>query len=105
MRLLFLSLMMMVMNKLSAQENYLLVGTYTGKNSEGIYVYKFDTSTGAMEKVSSIMTENPSYLVVSKDKKFVYSVNENGSNKGGVSSFSFDEATGKLVKLNSQLSH
>ena len=105
MRLLFLSLMMIVINGLTAQENYLLVGTYTGKNSEGIYVYKFNTTTGAIEKVSSIMTENPSYLVVSKDKKFVYSVNENGNKKGGVSSFSFDEATGKLVKLNSQLSH
>lgn len=97
--------MIMVTNGLFAQENYLLVGTYTGKNSEGIYVYKFNTSTGLMEKVSSTMTENPSYLVFSKDKKFVYSVNENGNNKGGVSSFSFDEATGKLAKLNSQLSH
>jgi 6-phosphogluconolactonase len=97
--------MMMVMNVLPAQENYLLVGTYTGKNSEGIYVYKFNTSTGAMEKVSSIFTENPSYLALTKDKKYVYSVNENGDNKGGVSSFSFDQATGKLTKINSQLSN
>lgn len=93
------------MNVSFAQQNYLLVGTYTGKNSEGIYVYKFNTSTGAMEKVSSIFTENPSYLAISKDRKFVYSVNENGDNKGGVSSFSFDEATGKLTKINSQSSN
>jgi 6-phosphogluconolactonase len=96
---------MMVMNVLHAQENYLLVGTYTGKKSEGIYVYKFNTSSGAMEKVSSVFTENPSYLAVSKDKKYVYSVNENGDNKGGVTAFSFDESTGKLTKLNSQLSN
>jgi 6-phosphogluconolactonase len=105
MRFLFLSLMMMVMNVLFAQENYLFVGTYTGKNSEGIYVYKFNTSTGAMDKVSSALTENPSYLALSKDKKFLYSVNENGNNKGGVTSFSFDESTGKLTKINSQLSN
>jgi len=105
MRFLFLSLMLLEMNVLLAQENYLLVGTYTGKNSEGIYVYKFNTSTGAMEKVSSTLTENPSYLAFSKDRKFLYSVNENGDNKGGVSAFSFDEATGKLTKLNSQLSN
>ena len=97
--------MMMVMNVLVAQENYLLVGTYTGKGSEGIYVYKFNTATGAMEKVSSAFTENPSYLALSKDKKYVYSVNENGDDKGGVTSFSFDEATGKLTKINSQLSN
>ena len=105
MRFVFFILMMMTMNVLFAQENYLLVGTYTGKKSEGIYVYKFNTTTGAMEKVSSVFTENPSYLALSKDKKFVYSVNENGNNKGGVSAFSFDEATGKLTKINSQLSH
>jgi 6-phosphogluconolactonase len=105
MRFLFLSLMMLVMNALTAQENYLLVGTYTGKGSEGIYVYKFNTSTGEMNKVSSTLTENPSYLAFSKDKKFVYSVNENGDGKGGVTSFSFDQATGKLTKLNSQLSN
>jgi 6-phosphogluconolactonase len=97
--------MMMVMNMLIAQENYLLVGTYTGKNSEGIYVYKFNTSTGAMQKVSSVFSENPSYLAVSGDKKYVYSVNENGDNKGGVSSFSFDETTGRLTKINSQPSN
>jgi len=105
MRFLFISLMMMLINGLFAQDNYLLAGTYTGKNSEGIYVYKFNTSTGAMEKVSSLLTENPSYLVFSKDKKFVYSVNENGNDKGGVSSFAFDGSTGKLTKLNSQLSN
>ena len=105
MRLLFLSIMMIMMNGLFAQEKYLLVGTYTGKNSEGIYVYKFNSATGEMKKVSSTMTENPSYLTFSKDRKFVYAVNENGNDKGGVSSFSFDESTGKLTKINSQLSH
>lgn len=93
------------MNVLFAQENYLFVGTYTGKKSEGIYVYKFNTSTGAMEKVSSAFTENPSYLALSSDKKFLYSVNENGDNKGGVTSFSFDASSGKLTKINSQLSN
>lgn len=105
MRFLFLSFIMIVTNGLFAQENYLLVGTYTGKNSEGIYVYKFNTSTGEMKKMSSTLTENPSYLTFSKDKKFVYSVNENGKDKGGVSSFSFDKSTGKLTKINSQPSH
>jgi 6-phosphogluconolactonase len=105
MRLFFLSLSMFISIGLFAQENYLFVGTYTGKGSEGIYVFKFNTTSGGMKKVSSTMTENPSYLALTKDKKFVYSVNENGDGKGGVSAFSFDNASGKLTPLNSQLSN
>jgi 6-phosphogluconolactonase len=105
MKMIFLGLMMVSGVVLFAQDKYLLVGTYTGKNSEGIYVYKFNAANGDMQKVSSTMTENPSYLAVSPDKKFVYSVNENGNDKGGVSAFSFDAASGKLTFLNSQLSH
>jgi 6-phosphogluconolactonase len=105
MRLFFSALLSFISIGMFAQENYLFVGTYTGKGSEGIYVYKFNTSSGEMKKVSSTMTENPSYLAISKDKKFVYSVNENGDGKGGVSAFSFDSSTGKLTALNSQLSN
>jgi 6-phosphogluconolactonase len=105
MRLFFLSLLVMAAQNLLAQERFLLVGTYTGKGSEGIYVYKFNTSTGEMEKVSSTMAENPSYLAFSGDKKFVYAVNENGDDKGAISAFSFDEASGKLTFINSQLTH
>ena len=86
--------MMMTMNVLFAQENYLLVGTYTGKKSEGIYVYKFNTTTGAMEKVSSVFTENPSYLALHPHQKFLYAVNEvqsfDGQETGGVTALSVD---------------
>lgn len=105
MRLLLLTIAMMTSVALTAQEKTLLVGTYTGKKSEGIYVYKFNTSTGEMKKVSSTFTENPSYLALSPDKKFLYSVNENGDGKGGVSAFSFDDASGKITPINSQLTH
>ena len=37
----------------SAQkENYLIVGTYTGGKSEGIYVYKFNSGDGTHKEVS-----------------------------------------------------
>lgn len=95
----------MTISMLSAQEKYMLVGTYTRPNSEGIYVYKFNTNTGEMKKISSAFTENPSYVAFSKDKKYVYAVNESGRGKGGVTAFSFDQSTGKLTKLNQQPSH
>ncbi|WP_322043092.1 lactonase family protein [Paraburkholderia sp. J67] len=83
----------------------LIVGTYTGAKSEGIYVYRFDSKTGDMKQVSVAKTVNPSYLVVSRDKRFVYAVNElpgdNGpaSLRGDVSAFGFDAASGQLTFL------
>jgi 6-phosphogluconolactonase len=82
---------------------YLLVGTYTnGCESKGIYVYEFDSNTGDFSfKNASENTVNPSYLTVSDDNKFVYSVNENGA-QSKVSSFGFEASSGKLDLLNSQ---
>jgi 6-phosphogluconolactonase (cycloisomerase 2 family) len=83
----------------------LIVGTYTGGKSEGLYVYRFDSKTGDARQVSVAKTVNPSYLVVSKDKRFVYAVNElpgdNGpaSLRGDVSAFGFDAASGQLTFL------
>lgn len=84
-----------------AQTYNLLVGTYTNKgNSEGIYVYDYDNQT-AETKLKSVAKNvvNPSYLAVSKDRKFVYSVNEDGKNSA-VSAFSYDPKSGNLVFLN-----
>jgi 6-phosphogluconolactonase len=84
----------------------MIVGTYTGGKSEGIYVYRFDTKTGDATPVSVAKTVNPSYLVVSSDRRHVYSVNElpgdNGpaSQRGGISAFGFDPASGQLTFLN-----
>ncbi|MGF6756953.1 6-phosphogluconolactonase [Paraburkholderia sp. GAS42] len=84
----------------------LLVGTYTGGRSEGIYVYRFDTKTGDVTPVSSAKTVNPSYLAVSSDRRHVYAVNElpgdNGpaGQRGGISAFGFDPQSGQLTFLN-----
>ena len=83
---------------------YLLVGTYTkapGK-SEGIYVYKFNPNKGLVTPVGSVKTDNPSYLAISKDEKYVYAVNESGEDKSMVSAFSFDKVKGELRLVNSQ---
>ena len=81
----------------------LLVGTYTNKcESKGIYTYEFDCKTADMKLKSN--TENvasPSYLTVSRDKKFVYSVNSDGQNSA-VSAFGFNSKSGKLTFLNKE---
>jgi len=91
------------MTVIRSQEPYLLVGTYTGGKSKGVYVYKFDSKTAKSQLIDSAITQNPSYIAISPDQKFVYTVNENGNDKGnggGITSFSFDKKTGKLTELN-----
>jgi 6-phosphogluconolactonase len=88
----------------ATQQSYLLVGTYTGGKSEGIYVYRFNSVTGEVKPVSMIKTSNPSYLAVSPNQRFVYAVHENANNGHGgeIASFSFDRSTGNLSFLNQQ---
>jgi 6-phosphogluconolactonase len=90
-----------------AQNNYLVIGTYTSTKSEGIYVYKFDTATAENSFVSVAKSSNPSFLTVSPNKKFVYAVNENDDStitpRGGtVTAFSFDKKNGSITEINKQ---
>ncbi len=109
----------------AADSNYLVfVGTYTGKGSEGIYAYRFDSSTGELKSAGlAAATENPSFLAADPKGRFLYAVNEidtfqdkdeeisksagasndaKASTKvktGAVSVFSIDRETGKLKLL------
>jgi len=104
-----LSLLLLSLTGFS-QQYYLFVGCYTqgpfrNGESKGLYVYRFDASNGDLTPVSSIAADNPSYLALSADGKFLYSVNEtDGANPGGVSAFSFDKASGKLAFIDKQAS-
>ncbi|MEO7309071.1 MAG: lactonase family protein [Chitinophagaceae bacterium] len=89
-----------------AQEVNLFIGTYTGTGSKGIYVYKFNTQTGKATWVSNTDSMvNPSFLTVSSNGKFLYSVSESGGNfPGKINAFSFDKKTGLLKFINEQTS-
>ena len=87
-----------------ARYQHLLIGTYTKTQTNGIFVYKFDTQTGKLafeSKTEGI--SNPSYLAINKQGTKVYSVNESGSErKGGVSSFDFNAKNGNISLINDQ---
>ncbi len=87
----------------SAQNYYLFIGTYTKKGSKGIYVYRFNSTTGKAEWVSNTdSAASPSFLAIAPDKKHIYAVNETGKNPGMVSAYAFDKTTGKLSFINMQ---
>lgn len=83
---------------------FLLVGTYTSlEGSKGIYLYRFNMETGISDSVSMAEVENPSYLTLSPDERFIYAVGENDKGNGAVHAFSFDKKYGSLTLINSQL--
>lgn len=85
---------------------YLLyVGTYTKGASKGIYVYRYDASSGKATSLGlAAETVNPSFLTADPTHHFLYAVNEletyKGATSGGVSAFTIDQQTGKLGFLN-----
>lgn len=88
-----------------ATKERVYIGTYTEHGSKGIYVCEFDPSTGTLTPPElAAATADPSFLVVSPDRRFLYAINEtdhfNGQPAGGVSAFSIAPATGKLTLLN-----
>lgn len=90
-----------------AREMRVYVGTYTHRGSEGIYVYRLDLSTGVLERLSiAPKVENPSFLAIGPDRRFLYAVNEvrqfADRKSGGISAFAIHPATGDLTLLNQQ---
>ena len=83
------------------------VGTYTRAPSKGIYAYRSrvpGTTTPMGTAGLAAETENPSFLAVHPNQRFLYAVNEvgryEGRPAGSVSAFSIDRATGTLTLLN-----
>lgn len=90
-----------------AQQEYVFLGSYNqDKDTEGIYVYKLDSVTGGLTKITSSRgIKNPSYLTISPDRKFIYACTESKTpNAGSVSAFEFDPEKQTLTFLNSQRS-
>lgn len=77
--------------------------------SKGIYRAQFDARTGTLSAPElAAEADNPSYLTISKDGKFLYAVNEVGDYKGektgAVSAFAI-EPGGSLRLINQLSSH
>jgi 6-phosphogluconolactonase len=80
-------------------------GTYTGTNSKGIYVSKFNPDTGNLTAPElAAETKNPVFLAVSPGGHFLYASTETTSDQGSVtgasSAFALENKTGRLTPLN-----
>jgi 6-phosphogluconolactonase len=90
------------------QKFWVFVGTYTGGagNSKGIYRFDFDPATGQLtHRALAAEINNPSFLAIHPNHRFLYAVGELESfegkkNSGAISAFAIDPKTGDLKLLN-----
>ncbi|MEK7718508.1 MAG: lactonase family protein [Bacteroidota bacterium] len=80
------------------------VGTYTDSGSEGIYRFGLDTQSGKLHSNGlAVLSENPSYLAMSKDGRNLLAVretkDESNHSQGYIELFKIDE-TGNLTSVN-----
>lgn len=79
--------------------HYLYAGSYTRQPDEGIAVYQFNSTTGDLKRISTAKgIINPSFLSISSDRHFLYSLL--GSNSDSVAAFSIDQTSHELTFLN-----
>ena len=88
----------------------LFVGTYTDKQSKGIYAYRFDSASSELTPLGiAAEAVNPSFLAIDPSHRFLYAVNEvqkyKDANSGAVTAFAIDSQkgdrqTGRVQLLN-----
>lgn len=87
----------------------LYVGTYTSRGSKGIYAYSFDTISGKLTPLGlQAEAVNPSFLVISPDRTFLYAVSEisnfENQESGSVRAYGIASKTQSLTLLNERAS-
>ncbi|MDP4164226.1 MAG: lactonase family protein [Bacillota bacterium] len=88
---------------MTKNENHLIgyIGTYTKNGSEGIYSFILDMENAKIIDVkAAAKLGNPTYVTVSENNRFLYSVMKDGD-KGGVASYAINGNTHELQFLNS----
>ncbi|MCL6293874.1 lactonase family protein [Jejuia spongiicola] len=79
-----------LLNCSKPKNSTLYVGTYTNGDSEGVYQFQFNSETGELNKKQlASVSENPSFITYSPDKKYIYAVNEN--QEGAISAFKVED--------------
>jgi 6-phosphogluconolactonase len=88
--------------QLSAAQYLMYVGTYTGKGSDGIYAYQFDSTTGTAKPLGLMAkVDNPSFLTLSPNGRTLYAADETHdykNEKSGYITVFARAADGKLTE-------
>jgi len=110
------ALMLAALTGCGSEPLTMIVGTYTdGCASRGVYSYFFDQEKGELVSgdggdrfaeapgaVGLVEVRNPSYLTLSADGKFIYSVSEVADSSASAVTMSLDAKTGEMQLLGSE---
>lgn len=83
-----------------AQKVELVIGSAGNTGTDGIYIYEFNVLSGEASFKRRLEVNRPSYMALSKDKKFIYAITEGGN----ISAYAYkgpDEAPGLINKQTS----
>ncbi|HEY2841598.1 MAG TPA: lactonase family protein [Pirellulales bacterium] len=95
--------------KAEASKLCVYFGTYSGKESQGIYTSDLSLADGKLsEPRLAAEAVNPSFVAIHPNRRFLYAVGEvsdlGGKQVGGVTAFAIDPKSGDLKKLNQKSS-
>ena len=81
------------------------IGTYTRTGSRGVYVHRFDADSGALEPASTASeAENPSFLALHPNRRFLYAASEigefEGRAQGALYAYAIDAESARLDFIN-----
>ena len=84
---------------------YVFVGTYTHKDSQGIYRFRYGTADGTLSECTLVAESGePSFLALNSKRTYLYAANEYAEQDGGVSAFAIDPGSGNLTLLGTKSS-
>ncbi|TVQ01912.1 MAG: lactonase family protein [Balneolaceae bacterium] len=86
---------------------FIYVGTFTGDESEGLYVFTFDRQNGTMTHLQTVTNRpGPNFQAIHPNKRFLYSVSGDRFSEnepyGTLSAYNIDQETGMLELINEQ---
>ena len=89
-----------------SDEVTLLIGTYTGRGSKGIYTCRFNQQSGEFSEPTLLVeASHPSFLALSEDEKYLYAVSEQGDTPT-LNAYRYDgkTRTAKMINIQPTLS-
>ena len=103
--LVYIAMTSLIMDTAANDTLPIFIGTYTTKNSRGIYRTQLDLNTGVLAApVLAARIKNPSFLALHPNRRWLYAVSETdsfeGKATGGVTALTMDASTGALTELN-----
>ena len=104
-----LSMQLIATNKKDSNSIYFYVGTYTDKQSEGIYLFSINRDSGILTNHGlAAKSQDPSFLTMTRDQRFLLAVNETKDTlhqgMGAIESFSINAQSRKLRPISKVLS-